>query len=176
MATTAPPQTVTIPAAGVYVLDPVSSSLTFQTRHMFGLGGVTGTFGIRSGEITVTDPVGTSSVHAVIDAGSFTTGAAPRDDKVRSAKFLDTANHPDISFRSTGLREVGDSWVLSGTLTVRGDTSPAELTVTGADTQDDVLTLSATTRIDRYAHGVTGMKGMAGRHLDLTFLVHARRA
>ena len=47
---------VQIPAAGTYRIDPAASSLTFATRHMFGLGAVKGSFRLVSGEITIADP------------------------------------------------------------------------------------------------------------------------
>ena len=51
------PTTVSIPPAGTYKVDPGASSVTFATRHMFGLGGVTGSFKLLSGEITIADPL-----------------------------------------------------------------------------------------------------------------------
>ena len=41
--------TVQIPATGTYRIHPASSSVSFTTRHMFGLGAVKGTFGVRFG-------------------------------------------------------------------------------------------------------------------------------
>lgn len=176
MSTTSQPTKVEIPTAGVYVLDPATSSITFATRHLFGLGGVTGTFTLRSGEITVTDPFSESRVHAVVDASSFTTDKPKRDEHVRSNKLLDATAYPDLAFRSTGLHQVDGGWVLTGELTARGTTAPAELSITGVAAEGDALALAATSRIDRYAHGVAAAKGMAGRHLDLTFVLRAHRA
>ena len=82
------PATVQIPAAGTYRLDPEASSISFATRHMFGLAAVTGSFRLISGQITITDPVTSSTTSAVIDAASFHTGTAARDKDVKSASFL----------------------------------------------------------------------------------------
>jgi polyisoprenoid-binding protein YceI len=168
--------TVQIPAAGTYRLDPQASSIAFATRHMFGLGPVTGTFRLISGEITIADPVTSSTASAVIDASSFHTGNAARDKDVKSANFLHAGEHPQISFASTDVARDGNRWLLRGQITVRGASAPAELIVTEARTDQNGLFVKATTRIDRYAHGLTKKKGMAGRYLDLTITAHATRS
>ena len=168
--------TVQIPPAGTYRLDPEASSITFETRHMFGLAGVTGNFRLVSGEITITDPVTSSAASAVIDAASFHTGGAARDKDVKSANFLHAGEHPQIRFSSTGLARDGDRWLLRGQVTVRGTSAPAELVITEARTAEDGFAIKAATRIDRYAHGVTKKKGLAGRYLDLNVTARATRS
>ncbi len=54
MTDTTPAAAVQIPAAGIYQLDPAASTVTFATRHMFGLAPVKGTFRLVSGQITLT--------------------------------------------------------------------------------------------------------------------------
>jgi polyisoprenoid-binding protein YceI len=168
--------TVQIPPPGTYRLDPAASSITFTTRHMFGLGGVRGSFRLISGEITITDPVASSTASAVVDAASFDTGSAARDKDVKSATFLHVREHPQITFTTTGLVQQGDQWVLRGQVTARGQSAPAELAVTEARPDGDGLLVKATTRIDRYAHGLTKKKGMAGRYLDLELTGRATSA
>ena len=109
MPDTIPAAAVQIPAAGIYQLDPAASTVTFATRHMFGLAPVKGTFRLVSGQITIADPV-TSS------------------------------------------------------------------TITEATASEDVLLIRATTRIDRYAHGLTKAKGIAGRHLAMEITARATRS
>jgi polyisoprenoid-binding protein YceI len=167
---------VQIPAAGTYRLDPEASSVSFATRHMFGLAGVTGSFRLISGKITITDPVTSSAASAVIDAASFHTGSAARDKDVKSANFLHAGEHPQITFTSTELAREGDRWLLCGQITVRGSSGPAELVISEARTAEDGFAVKATTRIDRYAHGLTKKKGMAGRYLDLTITARAARS
>ncbi len=167
--------TVQIPAAGTYRLDPQASTIGFATRHMFGLGRVTGTFRLISGEITIADPVTASTASAVIDASSFQTGNGTRDKDVKSANFLHVGEHPQITFTSTELAQDGDRWLLRGQITVRETSTPAELVVTEARSDADSLFVKATTRIDRYAHGLTKKKGLADRYLDLTITARAAR-
>jgi polyisoprenoid-binding protein YceI len=167
--------TLQVPAAGTYRLDPEGSSISFATRHMFGLGGVTGSFRVLSGEVTIADPVESSTASAVIDAASFHTGNDARDKDVKSANFLHVGDHPQIAFSSTELARDGDRWLLRGQITVRGNSAPAELVVTEARSDENGLLLKATTRVDRYAHRLTKKKGMAGRFLDLTITARAAR-
>jgi polyisoprenoid-binding protein YceI len=168
--------TIQIPAPGTYRLDPEASSVSFATRHMFGLGGVHGSFRLISGQITINDPVTSSAASAVIDAASFQTGGAARDKDVKSANFLHVGEHPQITFTSTELARDGDRWLLRGHITVRGHSAPAELVITEARTDGDSLLFTATTRIDRYTHGLTKKKGLAARHLDLTINARATRS
>ncbi|MER6379482.1 YceI family protein [Streptomyces sp. NPDC001250] len=95
--------TVTMtPRLGRYAIDTDSSSLSFKSRHLFGLLPVRGTFAIRGGTVEVTEPLSGSRVHAEIDAVSLRTGNAQRDATVRSAKFLDTDRYPLITSPPTG--------------------------------------------------------------------------
>ncbi|ASR36097.1 hypothetical protein BAY61_15010 [Prauserella marina] len=159
---------IVIPAPGGYRIDHGNSSISFTTRHLFGLAPVRGTFELREGHIEVTDPVHDSSVTATIAANSFHTGLSTRDSTVRSAQYLDVERHPDITFVSTGLEHSDGTWILHGALTVRETTSAFDLTVTGASAHEGRPRISATGTVDRYAFGITAMKGMTGRHLVLT--------
>lgn len=164
---------ITIPPAGEYAIDTDRSTVTFTTRHFFGLGGVRGSFGIASGRLTVAEPVGESTVAAAIDAGSFRTGSGARDRVVKSKQYLETERFPEIRFASTGLREQDGEWLLEGTLTVKDSTQPVGLTVDEVAAEAGVITARAHIRIDRYAFGGTAQKGMTGRHLDLAFDITA---
>ena len=162
--------------AGDYLVDPDRSTVSFTTRHMFGLGGVAGTFRIREALLVVGDPVHTTTLHAVLDATSFTTASAKRDVHVNSAKFLDTAVYPDITVVGTSIGQRNGRWVAEGTVNAHGVSAPLELVLTDLEHEKTGdLRVHATARIDRYAHGVTAAKGMAGRWLDVTLEAVARR-
>ena len=114
MPNTTPAAAVQIPAGRHHQLNPAASTVTFATRHMFGLAPVKGTFRLVSGQITIANPVTSSTVSAVIDAASFATGNPQRDKDVKSARFLHVRDHPQITFRSTELVRDGDAWRLRG--------------------------------------------------------------
>lgn len=172
-------QTSTVPTvqpqSGLYDIEPELSGIAFTSRHLFGLGKVAGTFKVLSGRIAIADRLEDSTVEAEVDAASFYTGLNARDRQVRSAKFLDVAAHPTISFRSTGLDNASGRPVLQGSVTAKGQSAPFAVEVTRSSVNGDVIDLVATTTIDRYALGVTAMKGMAGRYLHITVNVHATR-
>src|SRR5262249_36875194 len=95
---------------------------------------------------------------------------------VRSRKFLHADQHPAITFRSQRLANDGGTWTVHGILTARGTDAPLTLTVTAAAADGNALDLQAAGTVDRYAHGVTARKGMAGRWLHRTITVHATKS
>jgi polyisoprenoid-binding protein YceI len=173
MTTTHAESSVWIPEPGTYVADPAGSSVEFRARHLFGLAAVAGNFRLSSALIQVASPLEGSAVKATIDAASFSTGNARRDKDVRSARFLDVDGSPSITFASTSVGVTDSAWMLEGQVTVRGKTVPVALAITESQPVDNGLEIVAKTRIDRYAHGITGAKGVAGRYLDLTIRLRA---
>ncbi len=165
-------ETVTVPTAGTYRIEPGESTISFATRHMFGLAPVRGTFALRDGVVHVASPVETSTVRATIAADSVDTGLAARDNTVRSTRYLDAARHPDITFTANGVARDG-GWVLRGTLTVRGRTEPLDVRIDEVHVLDDRLRVRASAEVDRYAWGVTAMKGMTGRRLRFSLSLSA---
>jgi polyisoprenoid-binding protein YceI len=161
------------PQPGHYDIDPDQSLVTFATRHLFGLGRVKGSFAVRRGSADIADPLEVSAIYAEIDTASFRTNNRQRDHRVRSARFLDAAGHPVMSFRSD-LIAAGDQ-EMSGTLTVRGTTRPVTLAVTRCELADGSFTARATTRVDRTEFGITAARGLAARYLDLTVEVQCIR-
>jgi polyisoprenoid-binding protein YceI len=99
-----------VPRTGRYTIDTGGSTMTFKSRHLFGLAPVTGRFSIRQGTTEVADPIADSRVHVEIDAASFHTGGRQRDADVRSARFLDVERHPTMTFTSQRLERSGDGW------------------------------------------------------------------
>ncbi len=165
-------ETVTVPTAGTYRIDPGESTISFATRHMFGLAPVRGTFALREGVVHVASPAELSTVRATIAAGTVDTGLAARDNTVRSGRYLDVARHPDITFTANGVARDG-GWVLRGALTVRGRTEPLDVRIDEVRVHDDRLRLLASAEVDRYAWGVTAMKGMTGRRLRFSLSLAA---
>ena len=170
---TEPTVTATTPQPGHYDIDPDRSRVTFATRHLFGLGGVKGSFAIRRGSADVADPIAASAIYAEIEAASFRTRNRQRDRSVLSPRFLDPAGHPVITFQSHAIKAEGD--LLIGTLTVRGTARPVTLTVTRCEASRGSFTARATVRIDRAEFGITAARGLAARYLNLTVEVQCTR-
>lgn len=159
------------PQLGRYEIDAGASSVTFQTRHMFGLGGVTGTFAIRSGMVDITEPLSDSSLRVEVDAASIASGNPQRDANVRSARLLDAEHHPVITFICSGV----EGPALTGTLTVRGVSRPITLAVESCAVSQGSFIAHASTRVDRTEFGVTGYRGLAARYLQMAVDVRCVR-
>jgi polyisoprenoid-binding protein YceI len=164
-------RTAARPGLGLYEIDTTRSSLTFATRHLFGLAPVRGRFAVSGGRADVTEPLESSVVRAEIDAASFHTGNPVRDKAVRSARFLDTARHPLITFVS---QRCGPDFI-EGTLTACGVARPVRLAIGELELDSGGFTAAASARIDRTQFGVTASRGMAGRYLELTLQVRCVR-
>jgi polyisoprenoid-binding protein YceI len=157
------------PQPGRYAIDTGTSTVRFRTRHMFGLGSVSGSFAIRRGTAEVAEP---PSVQVEIETASFRTGNAQRDENVRSARLLDADRHPVMTFAADGL----GGRVLTGTLTVRGVARLVALPVELAEVSPGAFTVRAAMRVDRTVFGVTAYRGLAGRHLDVSVEVQCVRS
>lgn len=154
-------QAGTIPGyvAGTWTIDPVHSEVGFAVRHMM-VSKVRGKFTKFSGEIVTAPEVLGSSVTAEIDLSSIDTGAEQRDGHLRSPDFFDTDNHPLMTYRSTGIRADGDSYILDGELTLKGVTKSVPLALEvngfGPDAYGGTRAgFTATGEINRQDFGVT---------------------
>jgi polyisoprenoid-binding protein YceI len=113
--------------AGTWELDPVHSHIGFVARHLM-VSKVRGQFRKFQAQIVTAPHPLDSSATATIDLSSVDTGNETRDNDLRSTNFFDAATHPEMTFRSTGIRRDGDSFVMDGELTIRGTTRPVSLT------------------------------------------------
>jgi polyisoprenoid-binding protein YceI len=122
--------TTTIPGyiAGTWDLDPVHTEIGFSARHLM-VSKVRGRFTKFEGELVTGDSPLDSSVTASIDLNSIVTGDENRDNHLRSADFFDVANHPVMTWRSTGVRQDGDHYVVDGELSLHGVTRNVPLRV-----------------------------------------------
>lgn len=154
-ATTAPTGYI----AGTWDIDPVHSEVSFVVRHMV-VSKVRGRFDDVAGVVvTAEDPLA-STVEATIRTSSVNTNQQQRDEHVRSADFLDAEGHPEITFRSTGIRDAGRKFALDGELTIRGVTRQVTLDLEvngfGPDAFGGTRAgFSATTEINRQDFGVS---------------------
>jgi polyisoprenoid-binding protein YceI len=114
--------------AGTWDIDPVHSHIGFVARHLM-VSKVRGNFTKFDGQIITADDPMRSTATATIDTTSIDTSNEQRDSDVRGEGFLDAANHPTMTYRSTGIRHDGGELIVDGELTIRGITRPVELTV-----------------------------------------------
>jgi polyisoprenoid-binding protein YceI len=178
MTATTTDDTVQVPRIGRYEIDNQASTLTFRSRHLFGLAPVHGTMVISHGVVDVADPITDSSIHVEIDTVSFDTGSGHRDRDVRSARFLDAARYPTMTFTSERLDHSEGRWTLAGTLRVRDVARPVSLAIKRCIVQPGTpnsFVVHGSTRIDRTDFGLTAARGMAGRHLDVSLRILGMR-
>ena len=153
--------TTTLPKAGTYAVDKAHTVVGFVARHLVGTK-VRGQFTEFDGSFTVAEPVEKSSLQAVAQAASISTGVSMRDDHLRTNDFLDAPNFPTLTVTSTGLTKVTDEeWKLAVDLTIRGVTKPVvfdlEFLGQGMSMQEgmNVVAFSASAEIDRRDFGVS---------------------
>jgi polyisoprenoid-binding protein YceI len=113
--------------AGTWTIDPAHTTVSFAVRHL--MSRVRGTFSEVSGQIITRPDLSGSTAAATIAVSSVSTGNEMRDNHLRSPDFFEADRYPVMSFASTGLRPVDGSWLMSGELTIRDVTRPADLEV-----------------------------------------------
>ena len=143
---------------GTWKIDASHSTVGFVARHLM-ITKVRGTFDSFDGAITIGEDPAFSSVEVNVDLGSVNTGDTGRDVHLRSADFFDVETFPTMRFVSTGVREQGRTYVVTGDLTIKGVTRPVELTVEfeGVNTDpwgNEKAAFSAETEINRKDWGL----------------------
>jgi polyisoprenoid-binding protein YceI len=144
-------------------LDPAHTSAEFAAKHMM-ITTVRGGFKNVTGTIDF-DPEHPekASVEATINTAEMTsTGVQQRDDHLKSPDFLDIANYPTITFKSTKVEPSADGKTakVSGDLTIRGVTRPVTLDVEylgqiKSPFGDTRAGFAGSTRINREDFGLT---------------------
>jgi polyisoprenoid-binding protein YceI len=152
--------------AAVYDIDKSHSSIDFSVSHMM-VSTVRGGFSDYSGSITFdpqNDPA-VSNAEITIKAASIDTNQPDRDKHLVGSDFLDVENNPLITFKSKSAHKEGDTYLITGDLTIRGTTK--EITIPAAINGPvkspfgkDVIGLTGRTTINRQDFGVSWNKKM----------------
>jgi polyisoprenoid-binding protein YceI len=150
-------------ATTTWQIDPMHSTIEFAVKHMM-FTTVKGRFTRFTGTIKADDQNPNNSTTEVdIESASIDTGVADRETHLRSPDFLDVQNHPTIKFRSTRVSgahaKPGDSFELTGELTILGKTIPVTLQASFEGVGKDPwgkqrAGFSAKTEIDRRQWGL----------------------
>jgi len=152
--------------ADTWQIDPPHTNVQFAVRHMM-ISNVKGQFQKTSGTITTNgnDPA-SATIDATIDASSIDTRVDRRDAHLKSPEFLDVAQFPTITFKSTKVEADGpNKWKVTGDLTLHGVTKPVVLDVEGSGPPIQVMGqtragASATAKIKRSDFGLTWNKAL----------------
>lgn len=170
--------------AAAYKVDPNHSTVGFKIRHLFS--NVTGRFDKFEGTIDY-EPgkPETWKSSGTIEAASINTGVAARDEHLRSADFFDTAQFPQITFKTTKVLEsTATTAKLEGLFTMHGVEKPMVLDVDilgeGPDPAGNVHAgFTVKTRLNRKDFGLAWNKAlesgqlMVGEEVDITLEIEA---
>jgi polyisoprenoid-binding protein YceI len=120
--------TITTPAtladlAGTWTIDASHTRIGFVARHAM-VTKVRGAFNEFDGSASVdADDFTASAVALTIKAASIDTRNEQRDGHLRSNDFLAMDEYPEITFRSTGVKQTSPAtFELTGDLTIKGVT------------------------------------------------------
>ncbi len=105
--------------------------IQFKINHL-GYSYILGNFESFEGQFHYDpDNLEASSVEMEVDVTSLNTNHAERDRHILSDDFLDAGEYPTATFVTTGFEPDGDSeGVLTGELTLKGETREIEMPVT----------------------------------------------
>lgn len=114
-----------------YEIDPDHLSIGFLVDHV-GFAKTLGMFRKASGSFTFDEQTGElSDVRVVIDTASVFTNHKKRDDHLRNADFLNSAEYPEMVFTASGARSTGErSYAIDGQLALLGQKHPVTLNAT----------------------------------------------
>ena len=137
-----------------FVPDPNHTFVRFSYNHL-GFTTQQSRFDKTTGTVTLDPAAKSASIDLVIDTKSVDTGSELFNGHIQGADFLDTADFPTATFKSTSIRFDGDAPAsINGVLTVKGVSKPVTLTVTSFKhapnmQKKDQIGANATTTVKR---------------------------
>jgi len=116
--------------AQTWTVDKAHSRLGFNVTHLT-VAELGGTFNTIDAKLTASNPDFTDAVvELTADVNSINTDNEQRDGHLKTADFFDAAKFPNLTFKSTSFKKVGDKkYKVSGNLTLHGVTKPVVLDV-----------------------------------------------
>ncbi len=173
--TAGPPFDASAAPAGTYKADPHHAYIIFSYDHM-GYSRPQIRWRTWSGDLAWNpDAPEQTSVNVVIDSTTPDSGVDVYDEHLRSADFFNSAEYPQITFKSTSVTPEGPaSAKVTGDLTMKGVTKPVTLDVTINRAADDSfanaykLGFSATGVAKRSDFGVDKYAPMVSDDVALT--------
>ena len=145
-----------------YKIDPRHGSAQFAVTHLM-ISKVRGEFHAVNGTVIVDDSdITKSSVEVTIDASTIDSREPDRDKDLKSTHFLDVAQYPTMTFKSTKVENGAAGHLkITGDLTIHGVTKSVVLDVTAPKSpiKDpwglQRTAVSGTTKINRQDFGLT---------------------
>jgi polyisoprenoid-binding protein YceI len=173
-----------------YEIDPDHLSIGFLVDHV-GYAKVLGLFRKAEGSYTFDEATEElSDLRVVVDTASVYTNHQKRDEHLRSADFLNSAEFPEMIFTAAGARRQGErEFVIEGELELLGRKRPLTLQATWNKSAEYpfggglfggkpyAMGVSARGSFQRSAHGMTYSvdNGWVGDTVELIVEFEARR-
>src|SRR6056297_268225 len=159
---------------GTWVLDSSATTVTITARKLLAFR-VPATLMITSGAIEIADGR-VLSVDVVADAASYASKNAKRNDHIVGSDFLDAANHPTVRFQAHDAESDAAGGTASGSITVKGRTTPITVAISDIDIDGDTATFHASAVVDRTDLGIDKLpSSIIGPKLGLTVTAAASR-
>ena len=166
-------------AAESYTIDPAHTYAHFSVSHL-GFSTMQGRFEKSSGKVTLDRAAKKGSVDIAIEAASISTAWAKRDEHLRGPDFFNTAEYPNVTFKSSSVKFKGDTpSSVEGNLTLLGVTKPVTLIIdsfkcgTHPMNQKELCGANASAQIKRSDFGMKFALPNAGDEIKLVFEVEA---
>jgi polyisoprenoid-binding protein YceI len=170
--------TAAFAAPATFISEPNHTFVRFSYNHM-GFSTQESRFNAVKATINY-DPVAkTASVDVAIDTKSVDTGSDLFNGHIQGPDYLDTAQYPTASFKSTSVKFDGDKLVsIEGNLTVKGITKPVTLTVTSFKhapnmMKKDSIGADATATIKRSDFNMAKAVPLVGDDVTLEIVIEA---
>ncbi len=159
---------------GTWVLDTSATTLAVSTKMMLAFT-VPATLTVTSASIEIAEGQ-VVTVEVTVDASSYTSKMAKRNKHVVSPDFLDAAKYPEIQFQASYAASSAAGGTATGSITMKGRTTPVQLTITKIAIDGDIATFEASGHVARADLGVDKMPSLIiGSMLDVTVSATARR-
>jgi polyisoprenoid-binding protein YceI len=156
---------------GTWTLDPSRTKVGLKTKAMWGVIPVKGSFDATGGTADVSAD---GAVTATVDiaSASINTKMKKRDEHLRSDDFFASEAHPTITVTVEQVEASGGALTATGSLTVRGHTTPLlfPLSITALD--GHTAELDAVVDVDRSQVGID-FKAKGATKMVNTMTVHA---
>lgn len=170
-------------AAQSYRLDAARSNVGFGVS--LGEQIFTGAMPVRSATLMLDfDDISRSRVDVTLNAAGTKMGVFFATEAVLSPDLLDVARNPNITFRSTAVRQgaTPSEAVVTGNLTVKGVTKPVTLRTLLTQDRATVgqanpeLTLNLRGQMNRHDFGVSAYRDLVGPMIRLDIQARIKRA
>jgi polyisoprenoid-binding protein YceI len=157
-----------------WTIDDAHSTARFKVKHLM-VSNVSGEITGAKGHLDLDDKTNAlKEVDVTLDATTINTQNAKRDGHLKNEDFFDTANHPNITFKSKKITKAGKgTYTIVGDLTMRGVTK--EVTLKDGVVTDSIKDpwgntrrgFSAATKLNRQDWGLKWNKVLEGGGLTV---------